>query len=385
MSAAYKVQYIIQKTVPTPFAVDLESYLMTYNILHQKRFHKLFRYYVLLSITTVFIPTLVLRIIWLFWHWKSFTVYHVDQIVVYIFFLAAVSVCLPAYYLGHSSFEIQYMFNQRLKLKPNNTGLMSRLSMPCLPQLPLIGKYSAMELFICGLFTTFIVMILGVVTLPFAISYEPIQLVFQSTTILVKIFASMVYIPWTLFAATSILSALLLIIVYLEGIIHHSFTLYLLNFEHFSNSMALHFKNCYRRYRMMYIFIILANEIILAFITNLIFVGILLATCGAFMSLKMYTMLNIIIYALAPATTALCFVLALLLTKLANIPYRNSQMFKTHWTKFVRNKGHRKLVHACVPIGFLLGPYGLAKAKLGLNICDDIIRNTVTLLLLGGH
>ncbi len=40
------------------------------------------------------------------------------------------------------------------------------------------------------------------------------------------------------------------------------------------------------------------------------------------------------------------------------------------------------MLQACKPIGFILGPYGIGRAQLGLLIADDIMRNLVSLILL---
>ncbi len=97
----------------------------------------------------------------------------------------------------------------------------------------------------------------------------------------------------------------------------------------------------------------------------------------------MYHILNIFVYLLAPVTAIIGIVLAMVLTYLADFPYKNSKMFLLYWKQILTRKEDRKVLNACVPTGFHLGPYGLARAKLGLQICDDIVRNTVTLLVLG--
>ncbi len=185
------------------------------------------------------------------------------------------------------------------------------------------------------------------------------------------------------FAAVNVLSCLLLIIILAEGIVIYSTTLHYYK-SPFSTLMRLKFQRCLKRYRAMQIFVVMANSVVLDFLTILIFIGVLLASSGAFMSLKMYSFLNIFMYLLGPATTILCFALALLLTYLANFPYKNTKIFKSYWKQFVIRREDRQKLRSCVPVSVNLGPYGKATAMLGLKICDDIIRNTVTMLLLGG-
>jgi len=147
--------------------------------------------------------------------------------------------------------------------------------------------------------------------------------------------------------------------------------------------MRLKFRLCYKRFRTLQIFLILGNSIFKDFLTILIFVGVLAASSAAFMTLKMYGVVNIFMYLLGPAATILGFVLALILTHLANFPFKNTRIFGLYWRHFANNKENKRLLRTCRPCGFSLGPYGVARALLGLQICDDIIHNTVTVLLLG--
>ncbi len=64
------------------------------------------------------------------------------------------------------------------------------------------------------------------------------------------------------------------------------------------------------------------------------------------------------------------------------MPYTQTKKFKTFWTLNSLRKEERKRLQACKPTGFVLGPYGVCASKLGLHICDDIVHNTVTMILL---
>ncbi len=57
-------------------------------------------------------------------------------------------------------------------------------------------------------------------------------------------------------------------------------------------------------------------------------------------------------------------------------------MFKMYWKKIVVRKEDLRRLNACRPFSVELGPYGMSTSKLGLLICDDIIKNSVTILLL---
>ncbi len=293
---AYKVHSLIQQIIPTPYAVDLENHLLTNNILYQTVFHKLFRFFVMLSFIILVIPIIFYRLLWLFFHWKSFTIDHVDQIIVYLFGLAAAIIFLPAYYTIHFyNIEAQYMINQRYKIVPVIAELPARINF--FITLPFLGKTSVLELLVFGLSSGFLVLVLGATALPFAVSYEPVQWILATSSSKSKLFASLIYFVYVTYAAEMVLSILLLIIIFLEGVVSYSSTLHYYKLP-YSSLMRLKFRLCCKRYRTLQIFLRMGNSIVLEFLTILIFVGILLASSGAFMSLKMYSLLNIFMYLL---------------------------------------------------------------------------------------
>lgn len=133
----------------------------------------------------------------------------------------------------------------------------------------------------------------------------------------------------------------------------------------------------------MQVVLIIANDIESEFSSILIFVGVFLGSIGAYMTVKMFSMLSLFIYMLAPAITITCFGIALLHTYLGSFPYRNSNNFLAEWKYSAVKEEERMMILACQPIGFKLGLYGNATSMLGVKICDEIIRNTVNMLLLG--
>ncbi len=223
-SGAYRVHSLFQNIIPTPYAVDPTTYQLIKSIPHQKRFHKTFRISILLSFFLFFIPFCFGRFIWLLHHWKSYTVYHVDQIIVYIFYLTATFLFIPACWTQHKKCtELIFVLNQRCKLiniKTHNSASSAVLEVVNFSvHLPFIGKSSIKEIVIYCLSSACFIVILGVTALPFAITYDPVQLVIERSAILVKIF---IYWSFMIFAGTSILSVLLKIIVFLEGILYYS-------------------------------------------------------------------------------------------------------------------------------------------------------------------
>ncbi len=103
-----------------------------------------------------------------------------------------------------------------------------------------------------------------------------------------------------LFPALTSLSVILLIIIFLEGFIHYFFTIHCASLN---LTKMIELKSCDRRHRTMRVFLNICNDIALLFLLVLLFVGILLASLGAFITLKIYNEVNILLYILAPVTT----------------------------------------------------------------------------------
>ncbi len=383
--AAYKIHTMFQNMWPMPYAVDYPNFEVVQSKLHQNVFHKTIRITIFLIFFVFFIPTLILRITWLCFHWNSFTVNHIDQFVVYLLYLTVTFIFLAASFTQHKhTFEIEYISNQLYKLVqelPENVP--SSFLVNVVIPLPRGGETTnIIELLICSLSTSCYNALLGLFLLPFAISYEPVQFVIGNFSVLAKLFSSAVYFIIMNFLVATILSSLLVVFVVNEGVLRYSsairFHKTVLNV-----SPRLAFLSCFKRVRTMQVLLILCNHIESEFLSLLLFIGVFLGSVGAYMTLKMYSMLNIFIYMLAPAITTICFGIAIFLTYLSSFPYKNSKYFKVYWKSVVVGKKERMMINACKPIGFNLGPYGTATSKLGLLICDDIIRNTVTMLLMG--
>jgi hypothetical protein len=112
-------------------------------------------------------------------------------------------------------------------------------------------------------------------------------------------------------------------------------------------------------------------------------VGVFLASGCACITIRMYGKMSIFTYILFPTLTMICVLDAIIMTYLGSIPYQRCQEFKSWWKLKFRRKEDNTYLKACQPTGFVIGPYGICNAALGLRICDDYIQNTVTVLLLG--
>ncbi len=126
-----------------------------------------------------------------------------------------------------------------------------------------------------------------------------------------------------------------------------------------------------------------ANSLYTDFLTILIAIGVLAASVGTYVTLILYNSLRFVVYIISPTFSFYCYVIALLMTMYANIPRKHVIQFCTVWKCRLVNRIDRKILQSCPDnIGFTIGPYGIATAKLEILVCDDIIQNAVSLILL---
>lgn len=138
----------------------------------------------------------------------------------------------------------------------------------------------------------------------------------------------------------------------------------------------------FREFREIEIVFRIFSDAYRSLVIVLIFVGVIMASCAGSMTILWYGKIHILIYILMPVLLVNCFIYVLFLTCLANIPYKNSKRFLKFWQLYVRKKEELRNVRGCRPIGLNAGPYGMVTNQLGILICDDIIHNMITIILL---
>ncbi len=242
---------------------------------------------------------------------------------------------------------------------------------------------SIKPLFAYGLAFPFIILPPASVLVPFILPNLPLELLFGSS-FFAQIFSGFIYGIISTYTGLSVLTTLLIEMILIENIIE--FTEQICNRACNNNLLSQSHKRFYEfchGYRMAQILINCTNSILCVFVVNLTFMGILLGSCAAYITVKMYGEVHFIIYLCGTSLTIICFVVAIVFTYLVGLPYKNLETFKTYWLTKVHCKENRKVLRSLRSCGFQMGPYGVSTSKLGVKICDDIIQNTVTVLLLG--
>ncbi len=141
------------------------------------------------------------------------------------------------------------------------------------------------------------------------------------------------------------------------------------------------FDNCHK-YKIAQILLYCFNPLFSLFTINLIFIGILYASCGAYWALKMYNKVNIVLYLCGPSLSVICFIIAIEFTRMFGQLSKNLESFKRVWLTKHLSSEEKRVVFSLKSCGFRVGPYRIVTKKLGILICDDIICSTVSAFLL---
>lgn len=364
--AVQRAHLMLDKISCLPYCTDSKSAakLLTFNPEYNKTAHKIVRF-----VTQAFNMYcgffLATRLIWLKLHWNSFAIYNLDQPI-------GCAIILSYHLIVEVVYDIYRRQHRRLIFLTNQTNQIFRENADT--NVKSQSRISIKQAFVYHICLGFLMFPPAMFFGPFAIDWCPNQLLF-GRSLLVKFLSGIHYSGIIFVNEVPVLSVLMLLSAFLENVC--SITSSLLNSGPYSS-----FRQNYSKFCTAHILIWLCSEVYQLFFISLAFVAVLFSCCSAFVLLKLYHKLNIIVYGGAVALLILCLSLTIVLSYLCSIPRRNIMDFINHWFKVSRKRIDRKILKSCRPIGFLVGPYGVVTKKMGLCICDDMVRNTVTLLLL---
>lgn len=390
IAPVFKIHYIGQKFIPLPFYLNISTKQLSLNPLYNQTRHKLYRYFSWIAVMLTWSLN-EYRLIWFFYNWILYTKSHIGQAVLYLLAFLGQTLGLAAFTVyGLHQLEYVYCVNQCIKLTNEQRPFFIRL--------PFLGKIDVKVLFIYAFSTPFSLFPVTFASIPLAISWCPIQLVLGSSNF-VKIFASLFYWFSVLYLAWIAVSIFLLFFLVLDTILtlsskfqaHGTHLHRPCSGEGCPNEVMIqkrhmistNFNRSFKRYLKVRLLIILLSNVITTFLTVLAFIGILLISFATFATLKLAKFMHILLYISAPVVAIGGFVFTIVVSHMADVPYRNSLNFGSFWKRKLTRRADRMRLRSCLPIGLSLGPYGIATASLGLNICNVIVDNTVTILLIG--
>lgn len=368
--AAMSVQLIYQKVAlsAVPFMIDESTKLGVPNPRYQAWKQMLARHFIHL-LGFILILVLTYRLKWLYVNWQTYTFSHREEAIVYLIILQSLLIYISfAYTLEVEISTFTFTVNQVLIIRRQ------------LHKSPSFGDVPK-KCVVYGLTLGWLLCNVAFAVGPFVISYCPVQLIL-GRSLPSKLLGSFLYTLIGIHGLSIYSCVYLLSFVFLEGVTDFSAELQPKQICKSNLLLASKFKYHYRIYTALRILLEAAAQNSQLMFTVLIFVGIFLISCAGYTTLAMYRELNVLVYYAIFFLFVLGILVAILFTALASIPGRNVERFCKFWKRVLRTKVSRLLLRSVPVIGFKLGPYGVVSTRLGLSICEDIINNVISLLML---
>ncbi len=374
--AAFNVHRFFQNVIPTPYFVNAGKNALVPHPLYQTRKRQRLRWLVIL-LNIVGLPTTLVYLVWLLLRWNP----QENNYILHVLYYTVLSTILIIF--SHNFYTVifkscneQFVITQTRKLTLEN-GLISS---------DLEAKYiSTRELFVYNIAASLAFVVIGLASTPFTGDFDPLQLLLGSS-FFPKVACCVIYAYSIGLQAWYLCSTLLLLISFVEMIERYTSTLVLWKsaqgVQMETSLLSEKFRNRCKRYQISRLLFISENEYYADFSVLLISVGILLGSVGTPGMIKLYSVIPTVTYLSLPAISFLAFGIALVGTYMSGMPYNNAIRFQNFWKLHVRKRYDRKLLTTCQAFGIDNGPYGVSKANVGLQICDDIVNNAVTFLLL---
>lgn len=371
--AVLKVHLCLKSVSIQPYSADSSSSFLEENPRSCKKIGKVAKLFEFLfaSFALLFSAS---RVVWLFFQWKKYTTNQLDQGILYMLVACICIIYILLLQLQTTRCNtIVYLVNQI----PQCAVKFIEPSTP--EQVTPLGNHrlSSGQVFVYGLTLGIFIIPPALLLAPFAIDFSPLQIIVGSNHLTVKLVEGIFYFIYAIVPVVPFISIFLLMVAYMDGL-----QCAMLPLIDFNNSFCYRFDKLHKRFKMTDLLFQYGQELMGTFSTTVVCIGIVIASCCAFIGIKCFHVFHFVTYIGVLFILLLCFTIALLLTYLGNVPRKQSASFVDYWKGVMLNKERRKLLKNCKPLGFVLGPYGITTSKLGICICDDIIRNTVALILL---
>ncbi len=383
--ATFDAHAVVQKYIPLPYLADKLNYRFIPNLLYNNVYHVVFRK----TVFTIFWCYVVFDVVYL-WHllvlYKVYGITYgshfngyLDKFVVYVTrscFDALIAISIIVITTNHTI--LQYLVTQLCKMVRFDTNSGYKML-----QKGLLN-------FICGKFTfeeaSFNCMV-GVIPFaslcffaaPFAWSFLPLQILFGHSLV-VNIVSSLQqgiqwgYIIWYLISSIQLFISILEL-----AEIYTSDLTVKLDMSKCCPQKA--FMKLYIKYRRMQILTIVTNQATANVSLVFIYVGVLCGSVCTYTTLTGRASFQFWMYLIFPIVSVHAFALSILVPNYAATFSNNICKYLQFWKMHCIKKEERKVLRSCPIYGVKAASYGFFTAQTGLQICDDIISNTVTLML----
>ncbi len=376
--ATFDTHAAVQKIIPLPYFADKFTYKLVPNLPYNKVYLRIFRTSLLLVYSTYLIFDTI-YLCYILTNWNSPLTNYLDRIVVY-----AMISCLDtlniatAIAISTQNDNIQYLITQfcQLVLFETSTGIswfqkgsfnfkLRTLTFEEICFYCMVGILPFSS--ICMFFA------------PFLFSFLPLQLLLGNS-VLVRAASSFINGVQIVYMFWYLLSGLQIAISTLELVKFYTSEL-TVGPEIFEYTSQKSFMKFYRKYRKTQILTNILNQAFAYIAMVWIYVGVACGSVCTYATLTMRDSIPILIYLVFPVTSIHIYIFAISFSKYSDMFSGNVTKFLQFWKRFCSRRQERRILRSCVQLGFQAGTYGTIIATTGLHISDDIIDNTVTLLL----
>ncbi len=253
-TGVFEIHSFLLKLVPLPY--NALNNRLEVNPSYKNKYSRTFHMLCFTGSFIIILPICVFRLVWLMFHWNSFTSNIVDQLLMFSTLIGVSLIIAPVLSMFRThGFEIVYMINQVCQLGPNGVTKQKHPNPTFI--FPIVGRRSIQEIFIFSLAVPIVIWPPGIFVAPFTMPFMPIQYIFGQS-IYVKLVSGILYGITGLNGAFSILSAILILIVVLENIIEYTSKI---NSNRSNLKTNLLFVVCVNRFRRAQLIVQLCNMI----------------------------------------------------------------------------------------------------------------------------
>lgn len=268
ISVVLKILSILQTAVPQPWHVLSTKHQVIPSRLYFNQNFKYFLTFLNFSFSLSFL-LIAHRLCWLFFYWKSYSMYHMDQAVLYGIQFCMLLIFLAIYHMHHNYHtNIIYMLNQLFQLCQLDGSTK-------------ICK-DPYELFVYLMSAYFVPIIPCITFAPFVISQGPLQLIF-GCSYFAKTVESISYTVVYAYNSITLLSIVLVLVMAIDILYLYASKL------HFStNNLSFKLSRYFARLRIAEILFRILNKAYGLLVNVLVIVGILLASCSGSLTIRWY-------------------------------------------------------------------------------------------------
>ncbi|CAL8129280.1 unnamed protein product [Orchesella dallaii] len=147
-----------------------------------------------------------------------------------------------------------------------------------------------------------------------------------------------------------------------------------------TTSISEDFQKCYVLYRQLRILVEVGGMGIQTFLQVMIGMGLPLCSFAAFASIKLYEHMNLMVWVGNMMLVPICMMVCSVLVTLASIPNSNSKHYFLTWKRYLYRKFDRKRLASCMELAFNLGAVRRVTHCTALEMCNNVVNSTVTLI-----